>query len=260
MKQLTDDELRMNQQASTVAASVLGEPVVAATRCEQVNIDMAAEAAGIGRINRGLMRGMMAMNKATKVGGMGDTLRTAGLPNSFVLAVTATQVHAVEDKRDHGQLVAGKVLRSWERAGVRAKLSPAILNTGQGVPEDRQVISLLLPIEGGNNRYLQAAARNTAAVGGKPYKFMVAKDAPSQAVIEALAGADAAANPILGATNLQDMIAQAQAGAMARLAAPPAAASAVDPVDRLSKLAELRERGILTDEEFAAQKSVILGS
>ncbi len=32
-----------------------------------------------------------------------------------------------------------------------------------------------------------------------------------------------------------------------------------DPVDQLSKLADLRDRGALTDEEFAAQKARILG-
>ena len=32
-----------------------------------------------------------------------------------------------------------------------------------------------------------------------------------------------------------------------------------DPEDRLAKLADLKERGVLTDEEFAAQKAKILG-
>jgi hypothetical protein len=35
---------------------------------------------------------------------------------------------------------------------------------------------------------------------------------------------------------------------------------AVDPLDRLKKLAELHASGVLTDEEFAAQKAKILGS
>lgn len=39
---------------------------------------------------------------------------------------------------------------------------------------------------------------------------------------------------------------------------PPAAAPEVDPIQRLSELGELRERGILTDEEFAAAKAKIL--
>jgi hypothetical protein len=40
--------------------------------------------------------------------------------------------------------------------------------------------------------------------------------------------------------------------------APPAA-PAVDPVAQLKQLAELHQQGVLTDEEFAAQKAKILG-
>jgi hypothetical protein len=42
-------------------------------------------------------------------------------------------------------------------------------------------------------------------------------------------------------------------------AAPEAAAPAEDPYEALKKLAELHDQGILTDEEFAAQKAKILG-
>jgi putative oligomerization/nucleic acid binding protein len=45
-------------------------------------------------------------------------------------------------------------------------------------------------------------------------------------------------------------------------APPPAAAPApvVDPIERLKELAELKDQGILTAEEFAVQKARILGS
>ena len=39
---------------------------------------------------------------------------------------------------------------------------------------------------------------------------------------------------------------------------PPAAAPSSDPVQRLTELAQLRDRGILTDEEFAAAKAKVL--
>jgi hypothetical protein len=39
----------------------------------------------------------------------------------------------------------------------------------------------------------------------------------------------------------------------------PQAQQASDPVDRLSKLAELKEQGVLTEEEFTAAKAKILG-
>lgn len=39
----------------------------------------------------------------------------------------------------------------------------------------------------------------------------------------------------------------------------PTAAAAEDPVDKLTKLGELKEKGMLTDAEFEAQKARILG-
>jgi hypothetical protein len=43
--------------------------------------------------------------------------------------------------------------------------------------------------------------------------------------------------------------------------APPApAAPAPDPIAQLKELAALKQEGILTDEEFAAQKAKILGT
>jgi hypothetical protein len=41
---------------------------------------------------------------------------------------------------------------------------------------------------------------------------------------------------------------------------PVAAAPAVDPIDQLTKLAALKEQGIITDAEFVVQKAKILGS
>ncbi len=42
---------------------------------------------------------------------------------------------------------------------------------------------------------------------------------------------------------------------------PPApAAPAADPIAQLKQLAELKDQGILTEEEFAAQKAKILGA
>jgi Short C-terminal domain len=41
---------------------------------------------------------------------------------------------------------------------------------------------------------------------------------------------------------------------------PPAPAPTADPVAQLKELAALKEQGILTDAEFAAQKAKILGT
>lgn len=42
-------------------------------------------------------------------------------------------------------------------------------------------------------------------------------------------------------------------------AAPAPAAEPVDVAEQLQKLAALKEQGVLTDEEFAAQKAKLLG-
>jgi len=36
--------------------------------------------------------------------------------------------------------------------------------------------------------------------------------------------------------------------------------AAPDPLDQIKKLADLRDRGVLTDEEFATQKARLLNS
>jgi hypothetical protein len=43
-------------------------------------------------------------------------------------------------------------------------------------------------------------------------------------------------------------------------AAPPPAAPAADPIAQIKELAELKDQGILTEEEFAAQKAKLLGT
>jgi hypothetical protein len=41
---------------------------------------------------------------------------------------------------------------------------------------------------------------------------------------------------------------------------PAAAPAAADPLDQLTKLGELRKQGVLSDQEFEAQKAKILAS
>jgi Short C-terminal domain len=43
-------------------------------------------------------------------------------------------------------------------------------------------------------------------------------------------------------------------------ARPGASSEAADPLDRLQKLADLHDRGVLTDAEFAAEKAKILSA
>jgi hypothetical protein len=54
---------------------------------------------------------------------------------------------------------------------------------------------------------------------------------------------------------------EGQAGEEERqVPAPPTSKSAVDPIEQLKELSELREHGILTEEEFTAEKRKLLGS
>lgn len=47
--------------------------------------------------------------------------------------------------------------------------------------------------------------------------------------------------------------------AQPQYAPPPPAPAAPDPIEQLKELAALKEQGILTDAEFAAEKAKILG-
>ena len=51
-----------------------------------------------------------------------------------------------------------------------------------------------------------------------------------------------------------------QTAAAAPPAPAPAAPAQADPIEQLKSLAELKAQGILTEEEFAAQKAKILGA
>jgi membrane protease subunit (stomatin/prohibitin family) len=53
--------------------------------------------------------------------------------------------------------------------------------------------------------------------------------------------------------------AQQEQGQYAEQAPPPAQAPAADPIAQLKELGELRDQGVLTEAEFAAQKAKILG-
>jgi hypothetical protein len=47
--------------------------------------------------------------------------------------------------------------------------------------------------------------------------------------------------------------------AQPQYAAPPPAPEAPDPIEQLKELAALKDQGILTEEEFSAEKAKILG-
>jgi hypothetical protein len=245
MKPLSTEDVQFNERAASIASSVLGEKVEAACRVEQVTQDQQLATFGVGGVNRGLVKGMMKMNKAMmpRMGADMDKMRTSGLPDRFILAVTATDIHALEG------MESPRMIKSWERDGFTAKLGghPA-MTAVSGVPEDRQLLVLYLPIEGAKTKYMKAAANITAQAGspGQPHRVMLARDNASQAVIERIISQDpVGANIIIGGQSLAQMTGQT-----------PAAA---DPATQLTQLAALRDQGVLTDDEFTAQKTKILG-
>jgi len=181
---MTADELKWNEQAAGAAGAVLSEPVQAATRCEQVTVGMAAGAVGMGKgmqamANFGEKQGRFMSKMMPGMKGVGD-LKTGGLPSTWLIAVTPTKVHAIEAKEKKGKdLSAGKILKTWDRQGFQAQRGVDIAAAAQGVPADRQILTLYLPSQ---------MLANMAPGIGQPTQFMVGRDPASEALVTALAG------------------------------------------------------------------------
>src|SRR5204863_6595282 len=105
---------QVNEQAGQVASSVLNDSVLAACHCEQVTQDQQMKAAGVGGGSRAAAKFGTKLGGALmpSVGNMSKGLQGAGLPESFILAVTANEVVAIEEKEKKGQLVSGKALNA----------------------------------------------------------------------------------------------------------------------------------------------------
>ena len=103
------------------------------------------------------------------------------------------------------------------------------------------------------------AGTATAVVGGvsghqaKKAQASATQDAAQQAAFESQQQM----------AEMQQQMAELQAQQAAAAAPPPAPAPAAAPtgdlMDELSKLADLKAAGVLTDEEFAAAKAKLLG-
>lgn len=245
---------QVNQEAAGVATEVLSDSVVAACHFERITQDQQLMAGGIGAGTRGMAKFGRKVGEVTMpgVGKMAKGLEGSGLPENFILALTSDQIHAIEEKDKKGKLVKGKVLKSWPRDQVRASMGGAqIAAAVSGTPEDRQVITLYLPLDGSKSKYLAAAAQMQAQAGvsGQPTRFQIAKDEVSEAVAKELIGdAPAVPNVQIGGVPIQQM------GQM------PGQAAGGDSTAQLEKLAQLHASGALTDEEFAAQKAKIIGT
>ena len=255
---------QINEQAMSMASSALNDSVVAAAHVEAVTQDQQLKAAGVGGGSR------MAAKFGTKLGGaimpsvgnMAKGLESAGLPESFILAVTSNEVVAIEEKEKKGELKAGKLLKSWPREEIRASMGGQVIEAVSGTPGDRQEITLYIPLDGSKSKYLAAAANMQAAAGvtGQPTRFQIAKDEASNALAKELVGdSPAVPNVQIGGVDMGQMAAMQQQ-AMAGMQMPGQAAPAQDSTAQLEKLAQLHASGALTDAEFEAQKAKIIGS
>jgi hypothetical protein len=252
---------QVNEQALNVATNVLNDSVVAAARLEQVTQDQQLEAFGVGGATRGMAKFGKKLGGAMmpSVGKMSKGLETGNLPKTFILAVTSDQIHAIEEKEKGDQLVPGEIIKSWDRATFHANIGNDAIAAVSGAPDDRQMITLYIPLTDSNNKYLKASSNIAARAGspGQPIRFMMARDEASDTLAKEVVG-DQPQMPNIQVGNMPLNVPQQMPGQMA--GQMPGQAPAADPTAQLEKLAQLHASGALTDEEFAAQKAKIIGS
>jgi Short C-terminal domain len=93
----------------------------------------------------------------------------------------------------------------------------------------------------------------------RPIAGTVARTAVVAGTATAVAGGVAARQAAKNAPAPAEAAPPETAAAPAEVAPPEtAAAPPTDPIEMLSKLGQLRDQGVLTEEEFAAQKAKIL--
>ncbi|WP_396928331.1 SHOCT domain-containing protein [Mycolicibacterium sp.] len=260
MKRLSDSDIRMNEQAASVAASVIGQPVEAATRCEQLS----TKATQMYPSSGGEVWSKQVPNGT-------------GLPKTFLLAVARTHVYAIQFKEHRGELAPGGVIKAWDRAGFRAHTGNNAMTALGHVPDDRQALMLFLPIDGDASQIEQAIAQQRVAAGGRtpsrPFTFFIGTDAASARVVAALGaqplnspgagpkitiGQNAnirinpGANITVGGQRLQDLIAHQTPSAPAPMTPPPSTAQ------RLQELETLRATGAISDDEYGRKRQQII--
>jgi hypothetical protein len=84
--------------------------------------------------------------------------------------------------------------------------------------------------------------------------------AEQQALITNLTGASLGGADAAQLQAMAQQFSQQNPAAFGQPMGAPAAPAAVDPVEQLTKLSALKDKGVLTDAEFAEQKAKILGS
>jgi Short C-terminal domain len=227
-------ESQFNDDARVAAESTLQQQVLAASQCRRFGATdrMAAQ---IGGVQGASLRLGSMMNRTSRT-------FNQGLPEHFLVAVTATGVHALEFGEKRGALTVGSEYVRWDRATLAPTLSPAL----PGTPPDGQVVIVRPPPD---LRHASRIVRKTSGEHGVPVSLLFGRDAASQSVVDLLVAdgqAQGARAPIVFGPGTQ-FGAQAPSGPGAQVA-------------QLQQLADLHARGVLTDDEFQKQKAAILGA
>ena len=130
-----------------------------------------------------------------------------------------------------------------------------------------KLLSSLPPVEAGGRHYKRyyvtpAVAGLTpevekAALGMLPGLLPEPDGTPPAGFIVLHLGGDGAAY-LNAYTWVWDNVLHMRGAAAAQAAAGAGAAAQADPTEKLSRLADLHDRGVLSDDEFAAQKAKVL--
>ncbi len=234
--------MSLNDQALAGAAGVLKkEAVVPASMCRRFSVQ-----------DRVISQfaGMQKLALQMKVGSADSMGMNQNLPEQFLIAVTDTQVHALEAKDKRGRLKVGKPCVTWDRQALEPVLAPPLPPEVPGfldTPADSQVVVVHPPPD---LRRASSIRKKLAGPKGAPVHLLFGVDPVSQQVVDLLvadgqaSGGHAPASSFPGASFLGSPTV--------------GSGSDRDRLDNLARLGDLHASGVLTDAEFDAQKAAIL--
>ncbi len=172
-------------------------------------------------------------------------LKNGVLAKAEVLSVAERSKYTSNELRDYDHVVR---VRATEHEPFEAKIRDKFWIVGL-----RPKLGDILDV-----RYDPKSLETVFVLDGDPRYDVKALEAKNDAQRSALPESmrDGSARPTAAFTpDIAQALAQAQAVTQAQAAS---AGAAMDPLERLERLARLRDAGVLTEGEFAAQKAKIL--
>jgi len=233
----------LNDQALAGAAGVLKkEAVVAASMCRRFSVQ-----------DRVISQfaGMQKLALQMQVGSADSMGMNQNLPEQFLIAVTDSQVHALEAKDKRGRLKVGKPWVTWDRQALEPALAPPLPPQAPGfldAPPDSQVVVVHPPPD---LRHASSIRKTLAGPKGAPVHLLFGVDPVSQQVVDLLVADGQASGGQAPASS-------SFPGAGFLGSPTVGSGSDRDRLDNLARLGDLHASGVLTDAEFDAQKAAIL--